>query len=217
MPSFGRGWRLGGVAIQPGLYVVVVELLAPEHPGGCLAENRSFLRGDVGRCDGGEIFVRFGFALGQYRVETVTQVKSLVRKAQAELGRRTRSELHAVVKSSFGPAESGVDRRGAVQEVIRNPVLRVRRAGRTPKLLGVGVVFTEQWLRQLPVWPRPGYQYSRADRFAIYGQELSGAGAHDDGWLDAAEVPAPPVAVPDRREDVEDGGIRPGIAHFYLP
>ena len=40
----GRGWRLGGVAVQPALHVVVVELLAPEHPGGRLAQNRSFLR-----------------------------------------------------------------------------------------------------------------------------------------------------------------------------
>ena len=79
------------VAVQPALHVVVVELLAPEHPGRSLAQNGSFLRRDVGRSDGGEILVRFFFALGQDGVETVAQVKGFVRKAQPELSRPTRS------------------------------------------------------------------------------------------------------------------------------
>ena len=68
-----------------------------------------------------------------------------------------------IVKGGFGPAESGVNRRRAMYEVIRNPVLRVRRAGRTPELLGVGFVFAEQRLRRVSLWPRTGDQYPRAD------------------------------------------------------
>ena len=37
--ALGRRWRLGRVAVEPALDVVVVELLAPQHPGERLAQR----------------------------------------------------------------------------------------------------------------------------------------------------------------------------------
>jgi hypothetical protein len=86
-----------GIALQPAIDVVVVELLAPQHPGERLAAPHRPAPGGV-------------------------QAVALRRQAQADLGRPCARHGDAVVQRALGAGAVGVDGAGAVYDVIGDPV-----------------------------------------------------------------------------------------------
>src|SRR5450755_5089095 len=72
-----RGWRLGGVTVEPAADVVVVQLLAPQQAGEGLAHHHRLIRTGRGRGELAVELVSFGPALPDDLIE-----------ANAEHGRR---------------------------------------------------------------------------------------------------------------------------------
>src|SRR5579862_4761968 len=70
---FGR-WRTGGIAFQPDLNVVVVELLGPQHAGIRLAHDVFGVAGKVIGNAGSVEFVGFGFAKVEEAIEASSKV-----------------------------------------------------------------------------------------------------------------------------------------------
>jgi hypothetical protein len=69
----GSRWRLRRVAVEPAGHVVVVRLLAPQHPGTCLAHDHRLVGGRGRRHQPGVELVGLGAAPGDSPVEIGTE------------------------------------------------------------------------------------------------------------------------------------------------
>ena len=198
-----RRRRPGRVAVEPLLDVVVEPLLGPHHPGQGLADDHRGLVVEVAEQPGVE-GVGLRFALVQRRREALVEVARIGREAQTDLGGGARRDGQGVPERPLGPAVA--DGVGAGDDAVADPVLRVGRRPRgPPQALGVGLVLAGQ--RRRP---------------AVAGQDHAtelGVLGHDRPVLRRQRGPAvvaapgPRVAEPDRREHVEGGLLRPGVAH----
>ena len=74
VPACQRRRRAGGIAVEPLLHVVVVELLAPHEPGDRLAQHTGLVGRRAGRGEGGEVGVRLRLARGDDLVEALPEV-----------------------------------------------------------------------------------------------------------------------------------------------
>ncbi len=123
--------RRATVRRQPGVDVVVVELLAPEHARQGLANDRATIGGERGRDDLGVKLVRLALARLEHPRESLPQGAVVVfdaRAGEAQPKRLTtlRRDLEGVVRRRLGPHLSRVDRLlGTIDDVVVDPVLEV--------------------------------------------------------------------------------------------
>ena len=79
--AFGRGRRLGGVAVEPALHVVAVELLAPDHPGEGLPGDQTRVVVDGGGDDLAVELVGLLAALVEHLVERACRTRATTKAA----------------------------------------------------------------------------------------------------------------------------------------
>jgi hypothetical protein len=163
--SRGRRFRLAGITVEPSRYVVVVELLAPQHPGEGLPHHHCFVRrGDRGSEAGIEL-VGLGPAGGEHLVEIPSHCGRRGRagargtQPQPQLDRGLRRDVDPVPGSGLRTPATWVDGCGTGQDVVVDSVLGVRRwPGDTVQALRVGLVLAEQEHRRAARRIRSGQQ-----------------------------------------------------------
>ena len=214
----GRRWRLGRVAVEPPGHVVVVELLAPQHPGERLTHHSTFVGRRRGRGELGVELVRLGAPLGHHPGEVGSErgrrVTSSARRPQAQpqLGGLAGAHRDPVPHRTLAAPSLRVDGVGPADDVVVDAVLRPPRGRRsTVEPPEVGVVVAEQQLPIPAVRRRPGQQLKLAEEGMLDGHRRAGGrGQRRRGHPD---IPGPGVAVPQGGKDVQEFGVRPGIGH----
>ena len=152
-----RRRRLAGVAVEPAAHVVGVHLLAPDEPGAGLAEHPHRLRRRAGRSERGVELVRVRLAGGDHLAERGARpggprLPGRPVQPQPQLGFAAARHRHPVAKGGLRAEPVGVDRRGPGDDVVVDPVLRIRRGRlRAVEARGVRLVLAEQRLRRLAV------------------------------------------------------------------
>ena len=190
-PHVGDGWP-GRIAVEPAADVVVVELLRPEHPAERLAGDEPLVLRDVCGNDLGVELVGLPLARGHDRVEVVQPPGRSV--AQPKLDRRGLPglDLEAVPERRPGAELLRIDGRRTVDDVVADPVLRIRRRrGDAEEPLGVRLVLAEERLRRAAAQKPSG-----AERVML-GDERAAARANRR--LPIVDSPRPRVAEPERR------------------
>ena len=217
-PALRRSW-LGRIAVQPARHVVVVELLAPQHPGEGLPHHQRLVgRGGRGRQFGVEL-VGLGPAAGDDRVERRSQSGGRFApgargtQPQPQLDGRARRNGHPVPEGALRPAPIGIHRGQAGPDVVVDAVLRVRRTGvGAVQALDVRLVLAEQRLGADAVRAGGGQQLELTQERVV----------HRDGVVPgrlqpgprAVDVPGPRVAEPGRGQHVQGVGVRTGVGHL---
>ena len=220
-PAGRRGW-LGRVTLEPALDVVMEELLAPEQPGECLPGHLHLLGRRPGRDDRAVEGVRLLLPVADDRVELPAQRDGLDAGRQwvdidgrmrhpdhPHLDRRgtARRHRHAVVQGCLGAFLHRIHRACAMDEVVVDAVLGIRRDVLAAEQTAVvGFVLAEQWLRRTVT-----HQYERSrdrmttdDAVAVQPQRR----------LRVILVPPRPgVAEPQRRQHMKCRFFRPGVLH----
>ncbi len=198
-------WRgSGGIALQPAVHVEVEELLRPQHPGQRLAQHASFvLAGARGR-EGGVEPVGVALALDHGLVPRIVDTGTIGGHPEPDLGGPPGRRRQAVAEGGLAPGVVRVDRRRAVDDVVGDPVLWEGRPIGPPEANSVGLVLAEQGLgRAVPD------QHHAAEVVVLRHQRA--VLVHDDR-LAVVQAPGPGVAEPQRRQHVERGFVRAGVA-----
>ena len=210
----GRRARLGRVAVEPALDVVVVELLAPQHPGERLPHHvRLVVRARRRRQLGVEL-VRLAAPLrghvGEVRPRRPPSTPP-GRSRSAQLHGLARRHRDAVVERRLGAAALGVDRVGAGDDVVVDPVLRVARRPSSPKSRSVFVSLSQNSsVGAAPSGPSSATSSSSPRNGCSVTTRAAAPSAAQLGRL-AVEVPGPGVAVPGRRQHVERVVLGAGV------
>ena len=147
----GRRPRLGRIAVEPALDVVVVELLAPEHPRERLPHHARLVVGAGRRRQLRVELVRLAPPVGHDAAEVHPG-----RGGRAAGRSRRRSStvspagtVRRVVEGGLRAAALGVDGGGTADDVIVDPVLRVPGGAADPEQpLGVRLVVAEEQRRR---------------------------------------------------------------------
>ena len=151
-PALRMAHRVRVVLLQPHVDVEVVRLLRPQHPGERLAEHRRGVVGDPGRGDRRVELVGVGAPASDDVLgagERVGKRRPAPSRGQAHPRPRRAACRHdeAQMGGRLGPTAIEVDGRRAVQHVVGDAVLRVRRRVLgAPETGGVGLVVAEQQL-----------------------------------------------------------------------
>lgn len=196
--------------LQPARYVVVVVLLAPQHPSQSLAEDATPVLVEIGR---GERLVE-GIGLGpaphERPVEAVAEGRARGgggTQSQAHACRATGRDLQPVVRRSLGADCRRVNGVGPpVQQEVIDPVFDeaawILAAEQTAV---IGLVVGEKQLRRAFALQVPDTEFRMAggDGTAISRQH---------GLLDARLV-GPEVAEPQRRQQVQGCRLWPTVVH----
>ena len=111
------------------------------------------------------------------------------------------------------PVARRVDGRRAVQDVVVDPVLRVRRAlVRVEELRGVRLVVAEQQRGSGAVGTRADDELEVPEQRVV---DVDRARAGPQLRHGLVVAPGPGVAEPDRRQDVQRLGVGPGVGHLH--
>ena len=210
---------LGGVAVQPARHVVVVELLAPQHPGEGLAHHDSLVGGGTrGRQLGVEL-VGLGPAPGDHLVEVRSQRRGRLdhgaggAQPQPQLDGRARRHGDLVPERAFRPAPVRIDRGRPAHDMVVDAVLGVRGGGPdTEEALVVGLVLAEQWRRRCAVRAGGGQQFQLAEERVMH-RDRARPGRLQPGPR-TVDVPGPGVAEPRGGQDVQGVRIRARVGHL---
>ena len=146
----GGGGGLGRVAVQPAGHVVVVQLLAPQHPGERLPHHHRLVGAGPGRGQLAVELVGLGpaglqglFESGPQRVRACGRGRGP--QPQPELRGLAGRHGQLVPERALGPRLIRVDGRRPADHVVVDAVLGVRGgARRAVQPLGVGLVLAEQ-------------------------------------------------------------------------
>ncbi len=212
--------RLRGIAVEPLAHDEVVELPRPEQAGVGLARHRALGRGERGRDDGGVELVGLADAVGEDGVEAgAERVGGRLlrgRQPQPHRGAAAGRQLEAVPRRRLRADGRRVD--GALppgDDAVVERVLDVRRpVGFAEQALGVGLVVGEQQLGEAAVGPGPGDERDAAER-RVVGLEPARPGGGDrrpGRILVVVPPPAPGVAEPQRRQQVQRRRVRAAVA-----
>ena len=221
-PCQPRRWRSGlaRVAVEPAFDAEVIELLAPDHAGVGLAHDPGLFVIRLGRPHGRIVFVGFAEAGRQNFGERVAEIGAcagvVAPKAQPKLDLAAGRHRHPIARRHFRAAPFGVDGRSARDDVVVDSILRVwRRRLAAEQERKVGLIFAEQELRRMSVGikarreapGRAGLVLGDRQRF------VGGFGLRrGDVRPGRAFVPRPSVPPPERRQDIQHGRVRPGVA-----
>ena len=219
-----RGRR--GIALEPGLHVVPVELLGPHEPGVPLPQHLRLGRRQVARAPRVE-----GVGLGDALLEDLLEAraKQLLRRVhvgdqpQPQRHRLARLHLEFVARRALGARARRVDRALlAVDHQLVKRVLHVGRGvGRAVELLRVGLVLGEDQL-WLDARSALGGEAEAAQR-GVRGLHLAGRGGRERASGKVAlggAAPRPGVADPQGRQDldgrVDRAAVGDGDAHQHV-
>jgi hypothetical protein len=192
---------LGRVAVEPGGDVVVVELLAPQHPGERLPHHERLVRGRrIGRQVGVER-VGLGAAGGDHLVEVRPATGG---EPQAQLHGLAARHREPVPRRALAAALRGVDGGHAGHDVVVDAVLRVAGARHPEEPLGVGLVVAEQ---QLGTGTDVERERAEERVLGAHGRSVG------DELVGRRAVPRPGVAVPEVRQHVQRVGVVSGVGH----
>src|SRR5438094_1212412 len=210
--------RLRGIAVEPALDVVVVELLAPHEAGEAATHDRRLLvRGAVGAERSVE-GVGLSLAVDQHPLETRTQIGERLRRLRAC---EPQPELHgfpgghrdAIPARHLRAGLAGIHRRRAVHHVVVDAILRIRRARRrSEEAREVRLVLAEEQGRLCPIGRRAGTQYPCTADGVLRDCDGGGRGDRADHGSIGSPVPGPPIAKPQGREDVQHRLLRARVA-----
>ncbi len=131
--AFRRRGRHRRIADEPPIDVEMEELLRPQHAGECLPEHSGFV---FGRPVGRELLVErvsLGPALGDDLVGGLLLPTGARAERVAHLGRLTRSNCQAIASRHLRAEPIGVHRGRAVDHVVVDAVLRIRRSWHAPQ------------------------------------------------------------------------------------
>ena len=199
-----RRGRPGRIALEPAQDVVVVELLRPQHPCERLPQHARLVGRRARRGQLREELVRLALALRHHRVEVGAQPAVAAQPQLHDRG-RPRVDRQPVVERGLRPGLRRVDGGGAGDDVVVDPVLRVRRRRRDAEQpLEVGLVLAEERLRGTA--RRKAHRPERG----VPGNELTVG--ERDRRRGRVEAPRPGVAKPQRRQHVDRRGLRPRVA-----
>ena len=190
--------RVDALLAQPAVDVVLVVLLAPQQPGERLAHDVRRVLVEVAGDDAGVEGVRLGDPLREHRVE-VDRAAARV-QPHPDLRRAAGRDLEHVVRGDLGAGPRRVDRVGARDHVVVDPVLRVRRAVRAGDPPRVRLVVAEQQLARRLEAPL-------AER-AVRGARGAVAVRRDRR---PRRPVVPGVAEPERRQQVQRRRLRPAV------
>ena len=202
------------VAVEPARDVVRVELLAPEHAGERLAHDPLLLvRSSVATQLGIEL-VCLGPAPAQRRGERLAQrvvardMRAGLAQPQPQLGAATGRHRDPVPRRCLRADLRRVDRRGAVDHVVVDPVLGPRGRGRGAVDAGrVRLVLAEEKLRRCPVGAGAGVEDVVAEVSMRSGDRRT-ARSRGQARPPATRLPRPLVAEPQRRQHVQGRLVR---------
>ena len=214
-----RRWRrrLGGVPFKPTGHVVVIKLLAPQHPGEGLAHHQGLVSRGASRGQLAIELVGFGPAGGHNLVEIAARALP-VRRALRSSGAQAQVQVDSIAgldgdlvpEGALGAPQLRVDRRRARDDVVVDPVLGVGRARRhaiEPRL--VGLVLTEQQRRRRPARGRPPDQLELAEE-RVADPDRSRA-VRRQLRLGSVEIPRPGVAEPGSGQHVQRVRLGAGV------
>ena len=210
--------RLRGIAVEPALDVVVVELLAPHEAGEAATHDRRLLvRGAVGAERSVE-GLGLSLAVDQHPLETRTQIGERLRRLRAC---EPQPELHgfpgghrdAIPARHLRAGLAGIHRRRAVHHVVVDAILRIRRARRrSEEAREVRLVLAEEQGRLCPIGRRAGTQDPCTADGVLRDCDGGGRGDRADHGSIGSPVPGPPIAKPQGREDVQHRLLRARVA-----
>ena len=149
-----RGWgRIAGVALQPIVDDIVIELLRPQHARKTLTHDVLCIRRKILRNNRAIEFVGFALAESNRRIEAGKGILAFeigVGQAQTDNDRLTRTNRELVVGCGLRADMLRIDRfRGAVNDVVVNAVFHVGRTVLDSKQsAGIGLVLGEEQLRR---------------------------------------------------------------------
>ena len=215
------GGGAGGVALHPPGHVVTVELLAPEQAGIRPPCDVPVALAQRGVDDVAVELVGLGPAAVHDGVEVLAEpVDARVGRREPQVDRdglAGRDGVEAVPERALGAVALGVDRLGAaVDDALVDGVLGIHRlVGErllAEEVLGVGLVVAEERRRRARggehVAPEEAVGHLRgpeAARRPAVATDLVQLGDP------VVEAPRPRVAQPDRRQDVQRGGLGPVV------
>ena len=209
-PALGGRRRLRGVALEPSPDVVVVELLGPEETAERLAHHELAVVGQGVGNDRRVERVGLGQAAGEERIEVAAElIPDRRRIGEPELDdvRLAGAERHPIVERGLGARARGVDAsRDPAHDVVVDPILHVGGSvRRTPEALEVRVVVGEEEIGRAL-----GDQPAHAERVVV-GLDDGGALPGAQRGTRSAQVPGPRIAEPERRQQIERGGVRTSV------
>ena len=215
--TLGRRWRLRRVAVEPALHVVVVELLAPDHPGERLPGDQARVVVDGGRDHLAVELVGLHATLREHLVEARAERGVGRGRPEADpdhLG-LPRRDRQAVPPGDLRADAVRVHRRRACDHMVVDPVLGVRRGvRRAVEPRQVGVVVAEQQVGGRAV--RTGVQLpAQLAEPGVTHRDLAGAGGLQRRPL-GTDVPGPGVAEPQVGQHVERRGLRSRVGDAHL-
>lgn len=217
-------WRLGGSAFEPVFDDIIEKLLGPQQAGIPLAADQALGVRDAFGNDFIVEIIALGGAAGEGFIElleageTVGFTHGMQAAAHGD-GFPGRDD-EAEVGSSLGAL--GLGRNGvfiAMDQVAMKGVLDVgTRIGGAAEALGVGVVFGE---KPFQLRPRRGRIDQKAELAQRVMQSAQSLGNADDDWFAGKvfpiDVPAPGIAKPQGRQDVDGRGGRAAIGDGDAP
>src|SRR5262249_44413382 len=129
-PAAGRRRWLGWIAVDPGVHIVTVELLAPQHAGKGLTLDLAEIGGAAGIGERTEEFVSFGYPIAEDLIEIV-ECPVAVRETQADHLGLAGPKLHVVTGGGLGSDLARIHRAPAtVHYVVVDPVFDIRTQAR---------------------------------------------------------------------------------------
>jgi hypothetical protein len=207
LAAFGRR-RLQRIAVEPLPHVEIVELLVPQHPGEGLALDAAHVLVVDAFLSGGVEQVGLGDALAEDVIKIDECARALIAGAQPDPDRYAAAGRHRpqVKPGRLGAVAAGAHRLGAaVDDVVVERILEVAGRWATPEQSReIGLVVAEQ-------------QPIGCFEFDAVGAELLVLGQHESGApilqrrLRNAGRPAPDVAEPDLRQDMNRSRLRPAV------
>ena len=207
-PALPRPHRMGIALIQPDVEVVIVVLLAPEHPGQRLAHHAGLVFAGGRRRDRGVELVGLGATLAQHGLEVVAQrITAVERRAEIvepQPNRRRSAALdgQTMVRGHLGAAAVGVHGADSPPDhVLVDAILDVRRPVWLPvQALAVRLVLGEQQRHVVLAGEVPV-----ADRLVPRLDDRALAASVDLPQGRPRVAGPPGVAEPERRQQVQLG------------
>ena len=145
--SLGRRRRLGAIALQPAVHVVVVELLAPDQAGERLPLDAALLRAEPARMDGGVELVGLFCPLREDgRVLRQQPLPGLIGEGEEKLDAPAGRDRARVIETGLGAARGGTEGLlPAVHDQLMKGILHERAlVGDVVEPLVVGFVVGEE-------------------------------------------------------------------------
>ena len=200
-----------GFSLEPARDVVGIELLAPEHAREGLSHHVGFVVGGARGRQLAVVLVGFGVPPRDDRVEVRPRRCRPAGRAKAEpqLDGRAGGHGDPVPERCLGAASVRVHPVGAPDDVVVDAVLGIGGRGLcSVEACHVGLVLTEEQARGGPVGSGCRRQLQLAQEGVLRSDDTALATQLRLGGID---VPAPGVAVPGGRQDVQDIRIRPCV------